>query len=147
MLYKNLPALNAKKEPNTVEITNRKIDPTSETGKKFVIPAEKFVYPQVETDEERIQICGGAENALAVFNDFLRDEAMKVAKDKIRIATSGSDDDIIAAGIEAGKSVTFIEQARITASEAKEKFSELRTLALDGSLSDAELAAKIRAMV
>lgn len=147
MKYENLPALTSKKEPNVVEITNRKLHPDSETGDKFTIPAERFIYPQVESADEMAQICGGAEQLLAVFNDHLRDAAVTEAKNSIRMASSGAEEDIVNSGIEKGKNFTFVETQKITAAEAKERFSELRTLASQTNLTDEELAAKVRALL
>lgn len=147
MLFKNPPAKNSKDEPNIIKITNRALHPDSEDGDKFEIPAEHFIYPQVESREEIDQITGGPDRTLEVFNDFLRDAALAEAKNKIRMASSGTEHDIIQAGIHAGRNFTFVEQARITAAEAKEKFSILRSLATENKLSEAELGAKLKELL
>lgn len=147
MLFKNPPAKNSKDEPNTIKITNRALHPDSEKGDLFEIPAEQFIYPQVESREEVDQITGGPERTIEVFNDFLRDAALAEAKNKIRMASTGLESDIIQAGIQAGKNFTFVEQARVTAAEAKEKFSLLRSLATENKLTEAELGAKLKELL
>lgn len=133
-------------EPNTVDITNKKIDPKNAEGTKFTIPAEKFSYPQIESLDEFTQLCGNTERVLEVINDHLRDSALTEGKNRIRIATSGSTDDIIEAGINAAKNFTFIETISVSAGEAKEKLSALKDLASRSDMNDAELAAKLKEM-
>lgn len=153
MRFLNLPALLNKKDaedkqlPNIVKISNTVLKPDNEDPTKFEIPAEKFTYPQVDSQEEMVQICGGQENLLDTFNDFLRDAAITEAKNSIRMAKTGDMSDIVEAGILKGKNFTFVASERITAAEAKEKFSELRNIAKTEGLTDAELAAKVRAML
>ena len=144
MQFKNLPAKNSKDEANIVEILNRKLNPENEAGDKFKIPAEHFVYPQADNLEEAKTLCGGEDELLRVFNDHLRDSAVTDAKNSIRMASSGTHEQIVKAGIEKGKNYTFVEVAKISASEAKEKFSELRAIASSQNLSEEEMLAAVR---
>lgn len=130
--------------PNVIKITNRSLDETAEDGIKFEIPAAEFEYPQAENDEDRIQLCGGAENALKVFNKMLATDALSLAKTKIRIAASGSKEEIVASAKLACKNFTYVEETTLTAAEAKNRVSELRAIAARGDLTNDELAAMFK---
>lgn len=153
MIFKNLPAQLNKKDaegkqlPNIVKISNQTLKPEQEEPTVFEIPAEKFIYPQVESQEEMVTICGTMENLIDTFNDVLRDASTSESKNSIRMAKTGEPADIIEAAILKGKNFTFVASERISAAEAKEKFSELRNIAKTEGLTDAELAAKVRAML
>lgn len=136
---------------NVVSISNRKIDVTKDsegkevvTPKTFLIPAERFEYPQAENWEEAYQFCGGQAQALAVFNDSLRDASVTEGKNSIRMASAGTEEDIINAGLNKTKNYTFIEQEKVSAAEAKEAFGNLRALVSEGNLSEADLLAAIK---
>ncbi len=133
------------KTPNIYKITNRTLEPDNEDGVKIEVPAERFVYPQIESYEEFVQLCGSEERAIEVLNNHLRDDALIEQKNRIRLASSGEIDDIIKAAIESGKNFNYVETAKVTAAEAKQAYSELRELASKSDLSDAELAALVRA--
>lgn len=144
MRYVTLPALNSKKEPNIIEITNAKI---VEGGQKFTIPAERFEFAEYDTIQEFVQECGGEDAARAIINEFKKADAVNAGKNKIRTATSGTEEEIIAAGLAATRSHSFAAAERITAAEAKEKLTNLKEIVAAGNLSEADLAAAVKKML
>jgi hypothetical protein len=146
MRYDTLPENLESGDKNQVKITNRKLDPKAEKGTEILVDAERFIYPQIESVPEAIETCGGEEGFLRIFNSHLRDSAVGEGKNRIRMATTGDLEEIINSGLSITKNFTFVEQASISASEAKAKFADLRNLVSAEDLSDEELAAKVRSM-
>lgn len=148
MQIAHLPEKKANDEVNTVEILNRKRDPKNAEGIKFNIPAEQFEYQVAETIEEIKQLCGGEAEMLKVFNDHLRDDSVNEGKNYIRMATNGTPEEIIAAGLAKSRAFTFIESAKVSLKDRAEAYDSLKNLITSGqTLSDAELAAAARKML
>jgi hypothetical protein len=147
MKFVTLPAKLQDESDNIVKITNKKLDPASEKGTIFEIPADRFEYPQVESLDEAVQIAGSSDRLLEVINDHLRDDSVGEGKNSIRMATTGTIDDIILAGLSKTKNFTWVETAKVSAAEAKEKFGNLAALVKEKNLSNDELAEAVRKML
>lgn len=146
-LEKVNPTTKEKDLPNMVKITNKAIDPeNNKDGVIFTFNASEFEYPQVESHAEFYEFCGGEDKALVIINGFIRDDSLKAGKDKIRLSETGSEDDIKAAGLAETRNFNYLITSTISAAEAKQKFSDLRMLAQDSTLTPEQLAEKVRAM-
>ncbi len=132
--------------PNIVEITNNvrnKADTPAGQDVipvKISIPAERFEYPQFETLEEAAADCGGVDKLLAVFNDVTRDAATRDGKAAVRMATNGTEEEMIEAGLRKCKTYTWREDTSVSAKEKINRFDELQSLFKEGKLTMEELA-------
>ena len=159
MITEKLPALNTKKEPNLISITNAKIEgwepgtydrgvvaKTAESGKGITlqIPAENFEYNQYNSIDEFTADCGGEEKVLTIINDFKKSASLDSGKVSMRVTTNKDINAVVTEALGKVLNHSFAEDESLTGKEAKEKLNELKADA--ANLSDAELAAKMRAM-
>lgn len=156
-----LPALNTKKEANTIKITNSKLEGVEarpyndgvtavpagkdSTGTIIEVPAQLFGYNEFESLSEFVADCGGEEKALEMVNDFKRGAALDDAKVAIRTTTNVDIDSVVASAIKAALDHTFSGANKISGREAKEIVNDLRATA--ANLTDAELAAQVRKLM
>lgn len=148
MKTEKLPALNSKKEPNVIKVTNPVRDKDNTEGSKQVVfefPAESFEYSQYESYEEFVQDAGSAERALDLINEMKKDTAVTAGKNYIRNATKGTNEEIIAAGLAVTKSHSFAKSSEFTAKEAKDTLLSIKGDL--GNLTDAQIADMIRKVV
>lgn len=140
MQFKALPEKKENGKDNVIRITNTALDEENPTV--FEIPGTRFEYPFPETEEEMYQLCGGRDKLLVVFRDHIRDDSVNAGKTKIRVAATGTSDEIIASGLKETKEFTYIESTKVTASEAKSIVSRLQSLASE-DISEEELGRRV----
>lgn len=165
MLVKNLPAKNSKDEPNIIRVTNAKMlqeswpagtyengvvaknAEGSKDGKGVTleIPAELFAFNQYENVAEFVADCGGDAKVLEIVNDFKRAASTDSGKVTIRTTTNKDVNAVVQASLKSVLEHTFQHTESITGAVAKEKLNELKADA--ANLSDADLAAKLRAIL
>ena len=159
MQVQKLPALNTKKEPNLIKVSNAKIEgwvpgtydrgvvaKTAESGKGITleIPAENFEFNQYDSYAEFVADCGGEEKVLTLINDFKKNASLDSGKVSMRVTTNKDINAVVTAALTSVLNHSFIEDEALTGKEAKDAINELKADA--ANLSDAELAAKMRLM-
>ena len=164
MRYERLPStLNKKDEagnplPNTVKVTNNVRLKSEYEGKKdengkpldvppveLVISAESFEFIQYENFDEFTAECGGLDAALEIVNDLKRNAATAAGKNAIRMATLGTEDEMIASGLRICKNHSFKQEATISTKDKAARFDELSQLLSsgDGQISQEELMRRV----
>ncbi len=149
MRHERLPATLNKKDsdkesptfgqnlPNIVKVTNtvRMKEEAKAKGLEKVpelsieIPANEFEYPQFDSIKEAIDDAGGEDKFLAIFNDLTAKDATATGKAVIRTATSGTEQEIVAAGLKACKLFSWKEESSLSLKERAQGFDEVAQLA------------------
>lgn len=157
MRYGRLPEFQKAKDdegnalPNRVTVTNALIGkgkgpekdgkPTDLEPLKIEFAANLMEFPQYDTLAEFIQACGSDVRALEVVNEVTEKFATASGKTTIRTATSGSAEDIIAAGLRDSKNYSWVVENKMSVKDKAQNFDAI--MALVGTIPAEELAKRL----
>lgn len=117
---------------NQVNVTNTKAEgiaagafddgvtvtiPENGKGVTYNLPADLFQFNAYDSVAEFLTDCGGEEKALAILNDFKRDESCSAGKALLRTSTNKDTNALIKSALSAVRSHSFEEAAKIDAKE------------------------------
>jgi len=133
-----------KEAANVVTVSNSKLQIPGATspGYKFEVPAERFAYPVPgpDVDDDKLteeqaeevfndfvtEFCGGKIRAAQVLRETVRDHALSRGKQVMRVATSGTPEQIIESGLTAAKGANFIRIDKLTTAEIRDSLVDLK---------------------
>lgn len=127
-----------------MKISNTAINAdTTKEAVVFEFPAKLLEFPQFDSLDEFVAQCESAERALEVINEMTSKVATATGKNVIRSMASGSEDEIIRAGITASRNFTWKVEKQLSAKDKAARYDALMAEVASGKLSPEQIAARV----